>query len=233
MTHPSRIVAIDGPAASGKSTTAAAVARALGAVHLDSGALYRALTLVALETGVSAPEALLREAGVRRLALEQYPDGIHPVFTGRRVADSRLRSPEVNQEVSGISALAPVREWVNQELRRAAGAAQRSDPAVILVLDGRDIGSIVFPDAPLKIFLTATPEARAMRRLLQRGVVPDPARLAEEAAALAERDRLDQARPVAPLRQAGDAVRLDTTELQFSDQVRLIEELARQRLSPT
>ena len=227
---PPPVVAIDGPAASGKSSTALAVAGALGAVHLDSGALYRAVTLVALETGAGDPEALLRRAEQRGLRLERFADGIHPVLDGSR-AEARLRSPEVNARVSEVSAVPQVREWVNRRLRGAVDAARTADREVVLVLDGRDIGTMVFPEAPLKVFLTATPEARATRRLIQRGILPQTDLIAEEAARLAERDRLDQARTVAPLRQAEDAVLIDTTELGFVEQVRRIEKLARARLS--
>ena len=120
---PPPVVAIDGPAASGKSSTALAVAGALGAVHLDSGALYRAVTLVALETGAGDPEALLRRAEQRGLRLERFADGIHPVLDGSR-AEARLRSPEVNARVSEVSAVPQVREWVNRRLRGAVDAAR-------------------------------------------------------------------------------------------------------------
>jgi cytidylate kinase len=228
---PVSVIAIDGPAASGKSSTAQAVARALGAFHLDSGALYRALTLVDLEAGAPGVDQLLRRAEDRGLGLERVADGIVPVLDGR-AAEPRLRSEAVNARVSAVSAVPAVREWVNGRLREAAhrtGALAGSRP--LLVLDGRDIGTVVFPDAPVKIFLTATPEARARRRLLQRGVPIDPERLARESAELADRDRQDRARPVAPLRQAPDAIVLDTTDMPFDRQVGEIVEVARKRLS--
>jgi cytidylate kinase len=139
-----------------------------------------------------------------------------------------LRTAAVNARVSAVSALPEVRAWVNQRLREAV-----SVPGVgpVVVLDGRDIGSIVFPDAPLKVFLTASPEARAERRLRQQGAAPTPERIARVAGELAERDRQDRVREVAPLRQAEDAVLLDTTSLGFEEQVRAIVALARSRLS--
>jgi cytidylate kinase len=223
-----RVIAIDGPAASGKSTTAGAVARALGALHLDSGALYRALTVVALEGGSADPGALLRRAESRGLALRPSGQSIEPVLDGRS-AEPLLRSSEVNARVSAVSAIPEVREWVTRQLRAVALPTGQPDP--ILVLDGRDIGTTVFPHAPVKVFLTATPEARARRRLLQRGGTASPEQVAREAADLAERDRQDEARAVAPLRPAADAVLLDTTDLQFAEQVRFIVALARERLS--
>jgi cytidylate kinase len=226
MSPAARVLAIDGPAASGKSSTAEAVARALEAVHLDSGALYRALTVVALDAGTDDPAVILRRAGERGLGLVRQGRTFVPVLDGRS-AEPRLRDPAVNARVSGVSAQPALRAWVNARLREAARAA---GPA-ILVLDGRDIGTTVFPDAPLKIFLTATPEVRARRRLLQRGETPSPERLAREAAELAERDRQDRVRAVAPLRQAPDAIVLDTSGLGFAEQVEFIVSLARERLS--
>jgi cytidylate kinase len=218
------VIAIDGPAASGKSTTAAAVARALGAIHLDSGALYRALTVVALDQDDRSPAAILRSAAARGLVLQAGGGDLVPLLDGRD-AEPRIRSPEVTALVSAVSAMPAIREWVNLRLRQAAERDR------LLVLDGRDIGTAVFPNAPVKVFLTATPEARARRRLLQRGEQADPDRVAREAAILAERDRLDSSRPVAPLRKSDDAVLLDTSLLSFEEQVGAIVGLVRQRLS--
>jgi cytidylate kinase len=219
------VIAIDGPAASGKSTTAAAVARELGALHLDSGALYRVLTAVALAPRQTDPEQLLQSAESRGLELREAGGALVP-FLDDRDAEPLLRTAEVNALVSEVSAWPAVREWVNSRLRSAA-ARVRGRP---LVLDGRDIGTVVFPHAPVKVFLTATPEARARRRLLQRGDDPDEAEVAREAALLAERDRRDAVRPVAPLRRAADAVLLDTTALDFAEQVGEIVRLARRNL---
>lgn len=225
------VIAIDGPAASGKSSTAQAVARVLGAFHLDSGALYRALTVVDLESEAPRAGELLRRAEDRGLGLERIADGIVPVLDGQ-AAEPRLRTEAVNTRVSSLSAVPEVRDWVNGRLREAARRTEAfGGNRPLLVLDGRDIGTVVFPDAPLKIFLTATPEARARRRLLQRGLSIDPVRLARESAELAERDRQDRARVIAPLRQAPDAVVLDTTDMPFQRQVDEIAQLARKRLS--
>ena len=221
MSDGSRVIAIDGPAASGKSSTAAAVARALGAYHLDSGALYRGLTRVALDLGSRDPEAIARGAERRGLRLVVDDRDIVPSLDGRP-AETLIRSAEVTAAVSDIAALGSLRDWVNQRLRAAAG------PERVLVLDGRDIGSDVFPDARLKVFLTATPLARARRRLAQRGEDDqDPTTIEREARALAARDALDSSRAIAPLRQAPDATRLDTSDLSFEEQVARILTLAR------
>ncbi|MBP2649148.1 MAG: cytidylate kinase [Gemmatimonadetes bacterium] len=227
------IIAIDGPAASGKSSTARAVAEALGFGHLDSGALYRAITHVALDeaarAGVENPlalplDAVLRSAEDRGLMLQ--PDGAgFACYLDGAPADAELRTAAVTSHVSAVSAVPVVREWVNAKLRELARAG------VGVVVDGRDIGTVVFPDADLKVFLTATPEARARRRLEQRGAVVDPGELALEAERLALRDRADASRAVAPLRRAHDAVEVDTTSLSFSGQVERIVIAARRALA--
>ena len=199
------------------------MARAIGAVHLDSGALYRALTAVAADLPERTADAVVRVAEARDLELREVGGELVPFLDGRD-AEHLLRTPEVTALVSEVSALSGVRDWVNARLRGAA----RSDRAV--VIDGRDIGTVVFPRAPVKIFLTATPEARARRRLLQRGQEPDPARVRREAARLTERDRLDSTRPVAPLAAASDAVVLDTTDLDFDEQIGRIVRVVGERM---
>lgn len=226
------IVAIDGPAASGKSSTARAVAEALGFSHLDSGALYRAITLVALEEAARAgienplavpPEQVLRRTEDRGMMLQ--PDGAgFAAYLDGEPADARIRTAPVTANVSAVSAVPVVREWVNSRLRELARAG------IGVVVDGRDIGTVVFPDADFKVFLTATPEARARRRLTQRGDLVDPAVLARETERLAARDRADSSRPVAPLRKAEDAELLDTTDLGFDEQVRRIVDSVTRRL---
>jgi CMP/dCMP kinase len=226
------VVAIDGPSASGKSSTARAVAEALGFSHLDSGSLYRGVTLVGLREiarhGVQgddpahdlAPETLLRAAEDRGLMLQPDGAGFAAYLEGEPV-DDELRSPLVTSRVSAISAIPVVREWINSRLRAMVRAGQN------VVVDGRDIGTVVFPDADLKIFLTASPEARAGRRISQRGIAVVPEQLDAEAAALAARDHADSTRAVAPLRPADDAVHLDTTAMGFAEQVRFIVDRAR------
>ena len=217
-----RVVAIDGPAGSGKSTTARAVADRLGFAHLDSGALYRAMTLAGIDHEVPLDGqrlvALARSLPVR-LAL--VGNAFRPEVAGTDVSES-VRRPDVTARVSAVSALPQVRDLVNGLLR--AAAAEHPQGAVV---DGRDIGTVVFPEAPVKIFLTAAPEARARRRLTQEGRALDGEALQAETERLARRDAADARRAVAPLRPAPDAVVLDTTRLTFDQQVDRIVEQAR------
>lgn len=233
------VIAIDGPSASGKSSTARAVAEALGFHHLDSGSLYRGVTLVALRelrrrvdapaadaAGPLAhvtPEQVLRAAEERGLMLVPDGNGFAAYLEGGPV-DAAIRSAEVTRHVSAVSAAPVVREWVNSRLREMVRAGRS------VVVDGRDIGTVVFPDAQLKVFLTASPEARAGRRVGQRGEHVDAGTLAREAETLAARDHADSTRAVAPLRPAEDAVLLDTTGLTFEQQVSRIVALAQARV---
>jgi cytidylate kinase len=226
------VVAIDGPAASGKSSTARAVAEALGFAHLDSGSLYRGVTLVGIREAarkgrggedpllVVGAEAILRAAEDRGLMLQPDGAGFAAYLEGEPV-DTEIRGAEVTARVSAVSAVPVVREWINSRLRAMVRAGRD------VVVDGRDIGTVVFPDAELKIFLTACAEARAGRRISQRGEEVDSGGVEAEAAALTARDQADSSRAVAPLMAAPDAVPLDTTAMAFPDQVRFIVELAR------
>lgn len=225
-----RVIAIDGPAASGKSSTAALVAERLRWAHLDSGALYRALTLAALDN--LGEGALRGGAPVQRvLALaEELPvrlvlsaSSFRPEVAGVDVAEA-IRSGRVTAHVSAVAALPAVRVWVNARQREAVEAHPDG-----VVVDGRDIGTVVFPDAPLKVFLTATPDERARRRLAQRGQAVDEHQVSRESAELAARDHADASRPVAPLKAADDAVLLDSTRLSLAQQVDEVVALARQR----
>ena len=229
-----RVIAIDGPAASGKSSTAALVARRLGWAHLDSGALYRAITLGVLdnlgETGKGKGEtwgaqqivALAEDLPVR---LVLVGDMFRPEVAGVDVAQA-IRSERVTRRVSEIAAIPEVRHWVNVQQREAVEGHARG-----VVVDGRDIGTVVFPDAPLKVFLTASPEERARRRLAERGGGGSGAAdLRREAEVLAARDRADSTRAVAPLQAAADAAVLDTTRLSLEQQVQAVVALARERL---
>jgi cytidylate kinase len=236
MTRTGAVIAIDGPSASGKSSTARAVAQRLGFAHLDSGALYRGVTLVALreaarrseevQGGVlsQGPDAILRAAEERGLVLHPDGAGFAAYLEGDPV-DEVIRLPEVTRNVSEVSADPQVREWVNAHLRELVRVGRD------VVVDGRDIGTIVFPDADLKVFLTASPEVRARRRVAQRGEGSSEARVEREAALLAARDQADSARAVAPLRQAADARLLDTSMLTFDQQVEQIVDWAREALS--
>ena len=224
------VIALDGPSASGKSSTARAVAEALGWSHLDSGALYRGITLVAqqvAEVRATSPDRLPPHeilAAVESRGLQLHSDGVtFQVYLDGRPSDELIRTAEVTAGVSAVSAVPEIREWVNIRLQEMVRAG------LSVVVDGRDIGSVVFPDAPLKVFLTATAEARASRRLSQRGNAIDRASLAQEADKLAERDRKDAGRAVAPLVRPDDAFLLDSTGLSFEEQVAQIVTWAKAR----
>ena len=217
------IIAIDGPAGSGKSSTAREVANRLGFLHVDSGAFYRALTYALLADGV--PEDQWDDLDTDRLDRlevrgERGDDGLRIRVRGEPV-DRELRTDRVNDHVSHVARIAGVRSWLLDRLR---SLAEDED----VVVDGRDIGTAVFPYAGLKVFLVAAPEVRARRRLAEEGV-PEPDRdtLLEAIDRLKERDRQDREREVAPLRAADDAVRVDTTALTFDEQVAAILELAK------
>jgi len=217
----SRVIAIDGPAGSGKSTTARAVAERLGLAHVDSGALYRAAALAALDAGLDMNGqkivALVKALPVR---LRLTDDGYRPEVAGVDVS-VEIRSDRVTAFSSPVSALPEVREWVNGELRAAVLSHPRG-----AVLDGRDIGSVVFPDAALKVYLTASEAERARRRLRQLGRPLTEEGVTEIQERMAGRDAADSTRAVAPLSVADNAVVIDTSELTFESQVERVIELA-------
>lgn len=232
-----RVIAIDGPAASGKSSTAGLVATRLGWAHLDSGALYRALTLAAMDNlgeggrrkGEEWPAQHVIDLAARlpvRLVL--VAGKFKPEVAGADVEEA-IRSERVTRYVSVLAAIPEVRTWVNTQQRQVVkdmGVGGNFDGVVV---DGRDIGTVVFPDAPLKVFLTATADERARRRLFQRGQDVDVELMRRESELLAARDAADSNRRIAPLRPAGDAVLLDTTALTLEQQVTRVVELARER----
>jgi CMP/dCMP kinase len=225
-----KVIALDGPSASGKSSTARAVAQVLGWSHLDSGALYRGLTLVALEIAsarrgsVESIEAREIVDAAEERGLQLHSDGTtFVVYLDGFPKDEAIRTAEVTAHVSWVSARPEVRLWVDTRMREMVHGG------LAVIIDGRDIGSVVFPEAPLKIFLTATPHARASRRLSQRGEELHPNALERESGMLAERDRKDSTREVAPLRQPPDALLLDSTGMTFQEQVDWIVARAKER----
>lgn len=212
------IVAIDGPAASGKSSTAKWVARELGVRHVDSGSLYRAATAARLRRGGATstwtPQDVLAAADSVTLAPAETT--FTPLVEGKP-ADEELRSADVTAAVSLVARMGPVREWVNARVREAAAAHD-------VVVDGRDMGAVVFPEAQVKIFLIADPWERAKRRLLQRlGRLPNDDEIAAETDTLVRRDASDEAQT----QRAPDAVLIDTTYLTQPEQVERIVALAR------
>jgi CMP/dCMP kinase len=208
------VIALDGPAGAGKSTVARAVATALGFTYLDSGAMYRCVALAALEGGVDPDDG--ERTGELARALRIELDGGGVAIDGREVS-AAIRDPEVTEAASRVSVHAGVREAMIARQRELIAKGR-------YVAEGRDIGTVVSPDSPLKVFLTASEEERARRRALETGE--------DSAAVLAaqrERDRRDETRELSALRPAEDAVELDTTALSLDEVVERIVALARER----
>ena len=220
------IVAIDGPAGAGKSTVARAVARRLGAAYLDTGAMYRALTWLAHRRG-GAPgdgERLAELAREVPIVIEPTDDGDRVLVDGRDVT-REIREPEIAADVSEVSAHAGVREQMVAAQRALLSEGE-------WVSDGRDVGTTVWPEADVKIFLTASLEERARRRaeeLAARGILQDPGRVLED---VRRRDRIDTTRPVSPLRVAPDAVVIDSSELDADQVVERVVELVELARAP-
>jgi cytidylate kinase len=199
------VIAIDGPAGSGKSTLAALLAHKYGYTNIETGAMYRALALKAIETGVSGADSgsLAALARASRIELKRQGEENRVFLDGADVTD-RIRRPDVTEAASRVSVHPPVREWM-VERQREMGAGGG------VVMEGRDIGTKVFPDAEVKIFLDAAPEVRGNRRFLQ-----SPGAAAPEASVLAElraRDQRDRTRANSPLVAAPDAILIDSTSL--------------------
>jgi cytidylate kinase len=213
-----RVIAIDGPAASGKSSTAKWVAERIGYRHVDSGALYRAVTAMRLRDGGEPEQWTAAEvlAAGDRVRLAPAEASFVPLIDDASPGDE-LRGPDVTRAVSRVASMPEVRDWVNAQVR---AAAQELD----VVVDGRDIGTAVFPDADLKVFLVADPWERARRRLIQTlGRGPTDAEIAEETDRIVHRDAKDATQTV----QARDAVLIDTTYLTQEEQVERIVALAK------
>jgi cytidylate kinase len=211
------LVAIDGPAGSGKSSVARAVAGELGVVNLNTGAVYRAVALVALREGVDLEDGASLAEISRRVGL----DGGGARVDGTPVPEEELRTPEVSAAASTVSARPEVRAVLLDVQREAARKAREQGGAVV---EGRDIGTVVLPDAELKIFLSAAPEERARRRAHQTGREAELDRIRE---AMKKRDRQDSERTTSPLKAAPDAVVLDTTTLSLEEVVARVLDLAR------
>ena len=215
------IIAIDGPAGAGKSTIASRLARKLGYVNLESGAMYRALALRAIESDASFDDedALLKLAKDSSIALDRSIGGNRVLLNGKDIS-ARIRERDVSEGASRISVHPKVREWM-VERQREMGIGGG------VVMEGRDIGTKVFPDADLKIFLDADPVVREQRRLDQQKAKGAPAQAI--AAELRERDRRDRTRTASPLVAAEDAVMLDSTNMSEDEVLNRIEELVKQR----
>jgi len=216
------IIAIDGPAGSGKSTTARLVAQRLGFFHLDTGAMYRAITLKIIEAGIRLTNRrqLQQLLDSTQLNLKWENDRLRVLLDKRDVTEA-IRQPAVSALVSPVSAIRSVREKLVAEQRRLAAGRN-------VVCEGRDIGSVVFPHAQLKIYLDCDLKERARRRLAE---LKGKANLEQVRKNLAERDRIDSHRRHSPLRRARDAILIDTTHLTIEEQVALVCALARRRLA--
>ena len=217
-------IAIDGPAGAGKSTIARMVSQRLGFLYVDTGALYRSIGVCALRNGVKTDDANGVEALLPRVKVElKFVDGVQHVFLNGDDVSEEIRKPEASMAASNVSAIPAVRAFLFDLQREMA--AQNN-----VVMDGRDIGTVVLPDADLKIFLTASPEERARRRfneMKDKGMDVEFAPLLEE---IKQRDYNDSHRAIAPLKQAQDAVLVDTTENTLEESIARVEALARERL---
>ena len=217
------IIAIDGPAGAGKSTIASRLARKLEYVNLESGAMYRALALKAIERDASFDdeEALVKIADGLQIRLEPTIGGNRTLIDGRDVS-SRIRERDVTEAASRVSIHPKVREWMvaHQRVMGAGGG---------VVMEGRDIGTKVFPDADLKVFLDADPVVREQRRMQQQKIKGEVA--ASVAAELRERDHRDRTRATSPLVAADDAVKIDSTSLSEDEVLARVESLVKEKLT--
>lgn len=217
-------IAIDGPAGAGKSTMAKAVAKELGYIYVDTGALYRAVGLSALRAGIdpSDSDAVTAALGLMRVELK-FKDGEQRVFLNREDVSESIRTPEASMAASAVSAIPSVRKFLFQLQKDIAAAHD-------CVMDGRDIGTVVLPDAQVKIFLTASPEERAHRRfneLKAKGIAADYESVLAE---MKQRDYNDANRDIAPLKPAEDAVFIDSTGLNIEQSVEKIISVVKEKL---
>ncbi|QNI31078.1 (d)CMP kinase [Alloacidobacterium dinghuense] len=215
------IVAIDGPAGAGKSTVAGKLAADFGLLNLETGAMYRAFALKAIENGVPSDDAAALEklAAETSIGLEATPAGNRVLLDGSDVT-ARVRDAAVTQAASQVSVHPAIRSWM-VDLQRKLGEKGG------VVMEGRDIGTVVFPDADIKIFLDASPEARGERRFEQSGKVTTQESILKE---IRERDQRDRNRAQSPLRPAPDAVVIDSTDLTLEEVVNKVQDLITARL---
>ena len=218
------VIAIDGPAGAGKSTIASRLAKTLGYVNLESGAMYRALGLKAIESGVAVGDraALLALAERSAIELEPTAEGNRVLLDGRDVS-VRIRERDVTDAASKVSVHPEVREWM---VRRQREMGARGG----VIMEGRDIGTVVFPDAEVKIFLDADSSVREGRRVNQANAQDDPGRAERLKQELRERDRRDTTRAAAPLKAAEDAVHIDSSAMGIEEVIARAEEIVEEKL---
>ena len=214
------IIAIDGPAASGKSTVAQKVADKLNGFYISTGNMYRAITLslmldkLDLNSPVS-PEKIDSLLKTLDLSFLKTADGKLSMTINGATADSAIRSPEVAKYVSKIAAMENVRTWLTDRQRKLSKLG-------LIIMEGRDIGTVIFPDARYKFFITASPEVRARRRLAQSGETPEGSTVDSVAKEIAERDEMDSKRKIAPLKKADDAIFIDSSKMTVEEVVNQI-----------
>jgi cytidylate kinase len=222
--RPSRgkVIAIDGPAGSGKSTTAKIVAERLGYVYLDTGAMYRALTFYALQNNIAPSDEKKLAEKAQKLSIEFQPvAGGNLIFLDGQDVSSQIRTPEVTRKVSEVSAHASVRKAMVTKQKEFGENGS-------IVTEGRDTTTVVFPDADLKVYMDATVTERAQRRLLDLSKMGVDSNLNEQETDIRRRDDYDSGREHSPLTRADDAVVIDTTNLTIEEQVNRIIELFRE-----
>jgi cytidylate kinase len=217
------VIAIDGPSGSGKTTLGKELAKRLGYEYIDSGAVYRAVGLKALLGGIPLDDAarLARSASESDIKLTGDPDHLRVYLDGRDVTE-QIRLPEVSQAASVVATIPQVREAIVEKLRQMSRAGS-------VVMDGRDIGTKVFPDAQVKLFLDASPEVRAERRLREELSRGRAVSLEQVRAELEERDRRDRQRAATPLVKADDAILIDTSSMRLDQLVELALEIIKSR----
>lgn len=218
-------IAIDGPAGAGKSTIARKVAAELSIIYVDTGAMYRAIGAYAIRKGVDAKDASAVAALLPEISLEltYSEEQGQRIFLNGEDVSSEIRLPEMGMAASNVSAIPEVRAFLLEQQR---GMAKRQS----VIMDGRDIGTVVLPDAEVKIFLTASAEERARRRWKEFSEKGLPDTYEEILADVIRRDEQDMNRPIAPLKQADDAILLDSTALNFAETVEKVKEIIKERV---
>lgn len=215
-------VAIDGPSGAGKSSLAKRLAADLGFVYVDTGAMYRAIGLYAVRQGADLHDAAAVAALLPHIRLDiRLEGGAQHVYLNGEDVSAAIRAEEIGMAASAVSAHGPVRDFL-LETQRSLAAGQN------VLMDGRDIGTVVLPNATVKIFLTASAEARAQRRCKELQEKGQPADYATVLADIRQRDEQDTHRAIAPLRQAADAIRIDTSEIDFEQSVALLKRTIRE-----
>lgn len=218
-------IAIDGPSGAGKSTIAKALASSLGFIYVDTGAIYRTVGLYMYRIGVSTEDA----AGIEAHLCEVHPelrhaDGVQKMFLNGEDVTDKIRTPIISKYASVVSAVPAVRAFLFRMQRDLADTHN-------VIMDGRDIGTVILPEAQVKIFLTASAEARADRRVKQLAEKGETCDYAEILAAIRERDARDSGRDIAPLKAADDAVLLDTSELNLEESIAAAKKIVLERLA--